>query len=100
MSGHLVILQAIALKKCITATYNGTKMRLAPHILYTKHDEMFMDAVALLKNDVPPREKKLGTFKIIGIKDMELEEEGFEIEPFYEPSAEKYEGVTLFAVEA
>jgi hypothetical protein len=100
MSGHLVILQAIALKKCIQATYNGTRMKLAPHILYTKHDDMFLDAVALLKNDAPPREKKLGTFKITGMKDMELQDEGFEVELIYEPKAEKYEGVTLFAVEA
>ncbi len=100
MSGHLVILQAIALKKCLRATYNGTAMKLAPHILYTRHDEMFVDAVALEKNGSPPKEKKLGTFKIIGLNEMELQESSFEVESMYEPLAEKYEGVTLFAVEA
>jgi hypothetical protein len=99
MSGHLVILQAIALKKRLRASYNGTAMMLAPHILYTRHDEMFVDAVALEKNGAPPREKKLGTFKIIGLKDMELLDQPFDTELLFEPQAEKYAGVTLFAVE-
>ncbi len=99
MSGHLLILQAIALKKCLNATYNGTRMMLAPHILYTRHDEMFLDAVALEKNGIPPREKKLGTFKIIGMKDMDLDDAEFDQEPLFEPDAEKYQGVTLFALE-
>jgi hypothetical protein len=99
MSGHLMILQAIALKKCVLATYNGVRMKLAPHILYTRHEEMFLDAVALLKHGEPPREKKLGTFKIVGMNNMELTEEAFEVEEFYEPEAEKYDDVKLFEVE-
>jgi hypothetical protein len=99
MSGHLVILQAIALKKCLRATYNHVPMKLAPHILYTRHEDMHLDAVALEKAGAPAREKKLGTFKVIGLNDMELVDEGFDVEPFYEPEAERYDGVTLFAVE-
>lgn len=99
MSGHLLIFQAIALKKCLRATYNRVDMRLAPHILYTKHDDMHVDAVALEKNGRPPREKKLGTFKVLGLSNMALCDDGFEIEDFYEPEAERYAGVTLFAVE-
>jgi hypothetical protein len=99
MSGHLIFLQAIALTKCVTATYNGVVMKLAPHILYTRHEEMYLDAVALEKNGEPPREKKLGTFKIIGLKDMHLEDQDFDVEELYQPWADKYRGETLFAVE-
>jgi hypothetical protein len=99
MSGHLVILQAIALRKCLLATYNGTRMKLAPHILYTRHDEMHMDAVALEKNGAPPREKKLGVFKVIGLKDMELADQDFTAEELFQPWDEKYRDVTLFAIE-
>lgn len=94
-----MILQAIALRKCLKVTYNRVEMKLAPHILYTRHDDMHVDAVALEKAGLPPKEKKLGTFKVIGLNDMALSDEGFDVEPFFEPEAEKYAGVTLFAVE-
>jgi hypothetical protein len=47
MSDNQLLLEAIALKKCVTATYNNVEMTLAPHILYSKHDALFIDAVAL-----------------------------------------------------
>jgi hypothetical protein len=99
MSGHLMILQAIALKKCLRVTYNRVEMKLAPHILYTRHDDMHVDAVALEKGGQPPRERKLGTFKLAGLNNMSLCDDGFEIEPFFEREAERYAGVTLFVAE-
>jgi hypothetical protein len=99
MAKHLVIFQAIAQRKKMRATYNRVAMTLAPHILYTRHDDMHLDAVALEKDGRIPREKKLGTFKVLGLSEMSLCEEGFEVEEVYEPEAEKYAGVTLFAVE-
>ncbi len=60
---------------------------------------MHLDAVAHEKDGRIPREKKLGTFKVLGLSEMSLCEEGFEVEEVYEPEAEKYAGVTLFAVE-
>lgn len=92
-------MQAIATKKCVRVVYNRVEMKLAPHILYTRHDDMFLDAVALEKGGVLPREKKLGTFKLMGLSDLLLTEESFEREELYEPEAEKYAGVTLFAIE-
>jgi hypothetical protein len=95
-----MILQAIALRKCLRATYNRVEMKLAPHVLYTRHDDMHLDAVALEKAGLRTKEKKLGTFKVSGLNDMALCDEEFDVEPFFKPAAEKYEGVTLFAVEA
>ena len=65
--------EGVALKKCVAATYNKTQFRLAPHILYTRHDELYVDAVALEKDGAPPREVKLGTFKLSGKKLLEIE---------------------------
>jgi hypothetical protein len=98
MSNKLLF-EAIALKKCIEATYNRTVMRLAPHILYTRHGEVYLDAVALLKEGRAPREIKLGTFKVAGLNELLLTEEPFDALHVFEPEAEKYEGVTLFAIE-
>lgn len=98
MDANRHILEAIAKRICIEATYNRTAFRLAPHILYTRHDELYLDAVALEKAGQPPRETKIGTFKLSGLKDVVLREIGFDPEPMFDPDDDKYRGVTLFAV--
>lgn len=100
MSVNQLLLEAIALNKCVTATYNNVEMTLAPHILYSKHDALFIDAVALERNGTPPKEKKLGAFHLAGLKGLQLAERHFVPEPLFDPAAPKYEGVTLFAVGA
>lgn len=99
MSANPLLLEAIALKKCILATYNRVEMLLAPHILYSKNGAFYVDAVALEKNGEPPQEKKLGAFHLAGLTGLSLVDRHFDIEPHYEPGAERYSGATLFAVE-
>jgi hypothetical protein len=99
MSTSPTLLEAIALKKCIIATYNRVEMKLAPHILYNRNDALFVDAVALEKQGLPPREKKLGSFKLDGLSALALSDEHFDPEPVFDPKAERYNGVTLFAIE-
>lgn len=91
--------EAIALQKCLTATYNKMVVKLAPHILYTRHDEMFIDAVTVDRDGRPPRELKLGTFKLAGLNDVALLDEQFEaMYGLYDENDDKYKGVTLFAI--
>ena len=91
-------LEAIATRRCVAATYNRMRVSLAPHILYTRHDEMFVDAVTIEREGLPPREIKFGTFKLAGLKDVAVEDRPFEPNPEFDPAIEKYEGVTLFTV--
>jgi hypothetical protein len=100
MSDPRTILEAIALQKCLVVTYNRVTMKLAPHILYTRDDALHIDAVALEREGQPPKEKKLGVFRLSGLNDLALTEEKFAVEPLFEPEAERYDGVTLLAVEA
>ena len=100
MSINQLVLEAIALNKCVTAVYNNVQMTLAPHILYSKHDAFFIDAVALERNGAPPKEKKLGAFHLAGLKGLQLAERHFVPEPSFDPAAPKYEGVTLFKIDA
>jgi hypothetical protein len=95
----MIILEAIARKRCISAVHNRVQMKLAPHILYTKHGAMHMDAIALERNGEPPREKKLGVFKLDGLNDLTLMEAEFVREILFDPSADRYDGVTLLLVE-
>ena len=99
MDSTKIILEAIALQKCFEATYNRTVVQLAPHVLYTKHDELFVDAVTVARDGQPPKEIKLGTFKLAGLKIGSLIARTFRPEPLFDPTSERYAGVTLFAVE-
>lgn len=98
MSTSPLLLEAIALKKCVTAVYNGVAMKLAPHVLYTKNSALFIDAITLEKHGEPPREKKLGAFHLQGLNELQVIDEHFEPDALFEPDAEKYEGVALFKV--
>lgn len=93
------ILEAIALRRCLTATYNRASFKLAPHILYTRHGELHLDAVSLACDGRPPREEKLSTFRLTGLADLLVTDESFDPRPCYEPEAERYEGTTLFAID-
>lgn len=91
--------EGVALKKCVTATYNKSQVTLAPHILYTRHDEMHVDAITVEREGQPPRELKLGTFKLSGLKDVVVEDRHFEFSELFDAAAEKYHGTTLLMVE-
>jgi hypothetical protein len=99
MDTNRLYFEAIALRKCIRATYNRMNVTLAPHILFTRHDELFIDAVTIEREGQPPREIKLGTFKLAGLKDVALLGQTFRPDRQFDPADEKYAGVTLFAVE-
>lgn len=94
-----LVLQAIALTKCIAATYNRQALVLAPHILYTRHDEIYVDAVTILRDGYPPKEVKLGAYKLTGLRDATLADRPFARSKLFDPDDPRYAGVTLFAVE-
>ena len=98
MAANQIILEAIAHKKCITATYNRVTMLLAPHILYTRNDAYYVDAIALKREGTAVREKKIGAYHLAGLSDVTLAERYFQPESLFDPTAEKYAGGTLFAV--
>lgn len=100
MTANRSILEAIATKRPLTSTYNGTAFVLAPHILYTRRDLVYLDAVPISKNGAPPREEKIATFKVDGMADIAIADGAFEISALFEPHLEKYREKTLFSVDA
>jgi hypothetical protein len=95
----VLFFEAIVRMRCIDATYNRTRMVLAPHILYTRHGALHLDAIIVSRENMLPKEVKLGTFKVDGLSGLRLTERAFEPNPDFEPEAEKYVGETLMAVE-
>lgn len=99
MDVNKTILEAIALNRCVQATYNHMVMTLAPHILYTRHGEVYVDAITIERDGQKPRETKIGAFKLTGLKELSLTEKPFAANIIFNPQEEKYSGTTLFSVQ-
>lgn len=99
MLANAVVIEAIARQLCVTATYNRTRVVLAPHILYTRHEALFIDAVTLERDGQPPREPRLGSFKLDGLGAVALHDRRFDVSELYARETERYAGTALFAVE-
>jgi hypothetical protein len=100
MNTNQLLLEAIALKKCVIAIYNNVPMKLAPHILYSKNSALFIDAVILEKNGEVRRDKKIGAFHLMGLNELQVIDQGFDIDPLFQPTAEKYQDTTVFVISA
>lgn len=75
---RLKILEAIARRKIITVIYNGAAMRLAPHMMFERHEDFFVIALNLNKDWREGEEKRLGQFKVAGLGDISLTDATFQ----------------------
>ena len=95
-----VFLEAIVKQVAVAATYNRVEVTFAPHVLYTKHGDLHVDAVTLERDGRPPKEAKLGTFKLAGLSGVRLTPRRFERSVLFDARAERYVGETVMAVAA
>jgi len=61
---------AILRRLCLRAKYNGGEVILQPALLYREHGALFLLAVTVSRDGKPPREPKLGTFRLSGLADL------------------------------
>lgn len=79
------MMEAIAGKLLVTATYNGRDMTLAPHALFLRRGEMFVSALNLDKKWRSDESPRLGHFKLSGLTNFSVSREHFNpIEEFDE----------------
>ena len=95
-----VVFEAVVKKQAIAATYNRGTVTLAPHVVYTKHGEIYLDAITLDRDGKPPKEEKLGAFKLAGLTGLRITPRRFVPSPLFAAGEERYAGVTLLAIEA
>jgi hypothetical protein len=69
----------------VSSAYNRGRSVLAPHSLFTKHDELYLRAVTVERDGRPPREAKLGTFKLIGLAGLALTGRAFDRDSLFGP---------------
>ena len=87
---NATIIEAIVRLRCVAATYNRAPVILAPHVLYTRNDALYVDAVTVTRDGLPPREPKMGAFKLDGLGAVELVAQGFAVSGLYDPTDARY----------
>jgi hypothetical protein len=97
---NAAILEAIALRKCLQASYNRATVVLAPHVLYQRNDSFFIDAITITRDGNPPREPKVGSFNLAGLNDVAVKDETFTISPLFDRMDPKYRDGVLFMIDA
>lgn len=93
------VFEAIVRCRCITATYNRMAVVLAPHVIFTKNDALYVGAVTIERDGQPPREPKVGLFKLDGLVDLSLIDRPFFVDPVFDRKDERYAGSALMMVE-
>jgi hypothetical protein len=94
-----IIFEAIVRQLCVTAQYNGGGVMLAPHAIFNRHGELYVAAITIARDGNPPREPKVGLFKLDGLGDLALSNKGFEISALFDRNDPRYAAETLMAVE-
>jgi hypothetical protein len=95
---RLTLMEAIARQQAITARYNGGDVKLAPHLLFERHGDLFVRALNLSKTWSHDDERRLGQFKLTGLAATELLDEKFEPLPSFEASAPRSDDTVILAV--
>ena len=96
---HLLIMEAIAQRLIICVRYNQKMIELAPHFLFSRHEDLFLGAVNLNKNRRNGEEPRLGEYKLAGLSEIGLTTRSFEPLPGFEAATFSPKNKLLFAVD-
>ena len=94
-----IVFEAIVKKLALAATYNRGEVTLAPHVIYTRHGELYVDGVTLERDGKPPKETKVGAFKLAGLAPLRLTARRFVPNALFDAADAKYNDVTLMAID-
>ncbi|PZQ54311.1 MAG: hypothetical protein DI555_12835 [Novosphingobium pentaromativorans] len=95
---RLSLMEAISFRRTVNARYNGGIIKLAPHLMFERHGDLFVSALNLTKAWRSPEERRLGQFKLAGLEVTELLEEVFEPLPGFEAAAPREDDTLLLTV--
>lgn len=95
---RLKLMEAVAHRKIVTARYNSAMIRLAPHLIFERHGDLFVSALNLSKNWRSEDEKQLGQFKLAGLGAIEVIDEKFDALPSFQAVPPRPEDVLILAI--
>ena len=93
------VFEAIVRCRCIAATYNRMSVILAPHVAFMKNDALYVGAVTIERDGQPPKEPKVGLFKLDGLVDLRITDRQFFVDPIFDRKDERYATSALMMVE-
>lgn len=95
---RLKLIEAIARKQTVAARYNGGLLKLAPHVLFERHGDLFVSALNLNKTWRTEEDRRLGQFKLAGLEATELLDETFDPLPSYEAAAPRSDDTLILTI--
>jgi hypothetical protein len=95
---RLKLMEAIARKLAVTARYNGAEIKLAPHLLFERHGDLFISALNMSKTWRADEEPRLGQFKLAGLDEITLLDESFDALPAYLAGPPRADDVLILAI--
>ena len=93
-------IEAIALKRLVSAVYNGAGVLLAPHQLFERHGSTFVSALNTARTWRSDEEPRLGQFKLDGLTEVVLSEGSFEPLPGFAGELPREGDAAIFSVAA
>jgi hypothetical protein len=94
-----IVMEGIVRLRCVEARYNGGHVVLAPHVFFIKNDAPHVGAITIERDGKPPREAKIGIFKLDGLGDLRLSDRSFAPSPAFEPEDLRFVDTKLLTVE-
>lgn len=95
---RLKLMEAIVRKRTVAVHYNGQTLKIAPHLIFERHGDLFVEALNLSKNWREDDDRRLGQFKLAGLRQAEMLEEGFDPLPAYKAEAPRGEDTIVMAL--
>ena len=95
---RMTLLEAISRRMTVEALYNGMVIRLAPHLMFERHGDLFVSALNLGKTWRSDEEPRLGQFKLAGLGNTTLQDEPFEPMEGFKPEAPRVDDVLVLAI--
>lgn len=95
---RLKVMEAITRKQAVSARYNGDTIKLAPHMVFERHGDLFVSALNMSKEWRSADEMRLGQFKLAGLSAAELLPEPFVTLSCYDRTPPREGDVLIFSV--
>ncbi len=95
---RMTMMEAIARRRTVTAQYNGNVMKWAPQQMFERRGALFVSALNMSKNWRSDNERRLGHFKLDGLGEAEVRDEGFDPLPSFEAAPPQPDDTLLLAI--
>lgn len=95
---RLTLIEAVARKQAVEARYNGTVIKLAPHLIFERHGDLFVSALNMSKTWRADEEPRLGQFKIAGLREIALLDQAFDAVAAYDGAAPRSDDVVVLTI--